>query len=116
MAAPVPDRARASSAENNPPRNPRRVGTTYPFRMTDMACSSIDTSLHTDPPKEARGAGTWHDAHGKSGARHGFCKLYTAQNLAPRKKPTPAGLDFSAGGGGVRNEPNVHTPIDGTSG
>src|SRR5436309_12975905 len=72
-AAPVSNRARARSAENNPPRNPRRVDTAYPFRMSDMAWSSISIhTLHTDPPKQARGmdAGTCHDAHEKYAAHH----------------------------------------------
>src|SRR5437899_12839624 len=42
-AAPGSNRARARSVENNAPRNPRRVDTAYPFRMSDMAWSSIST-------------------------------------------------------------------------
>src|SRR4029453_6763927 len=38
--APESNRARARSAENNAPRNPRRVDTAYPFRMSDMVWSS----------------------------------------------------------------------------
>src|SRR5215471_15825441 len=71
-AAPVSNRARATSAENNPPRNPRRGDTAYPFRMSDMAWSSISigcTPTRQRKPEEWR-AGTCHDAHENSGARH----------------------------------------------
>src|SRR5215813_5430201 len=44
MAAPGSSRARARSAENSAPRKPPRVDTAYPFRMSDMAWSSI--SIH----------------------------------------------------------------------
>jgi hypothetical protein len=37
VAAPGSNRARARSAENNTPRDPRRVDTAYPFRLSDMA-------------------------------------------------------------------------------
>src|SRR5260221_2182545 len=41
VATQVSNRARARSAENNTPRNPRRVHAAYLFRMSDMAWSSI---------------------------------------------------------------------------
>src|SRR5215831_19405994 len=44
MAVPGPSRARARSAENAAPRKPPRLDMAYPFRMSDMAWSSI--SIH----------------------------------------------------------------------
>src|SRR5215467_1210534 len=43
VAAPLSNRARARNAENSKPRKPRRPDTAYPFRMSDMAWSSIST-------------------------------------------------------------------------
>src|SRR5208337_332102 len=42
VATPGSNRERPRSAENNTPRNLRRVDTAYPLRMSDMACLHLE--------------------------------------------------------------------------
>src|SRR5262249_43920080 len=88
-AAPVSNRARARSAENNTPRNPRHVDTAYPFRMSDMAWSSISigcTPTRQRKPEEWR-AGTCHDAPEKTGERNDNLSGPTGVDLLKVKVP-----------------------------
>src|SRR5258708_25403779 len=75
VAGPGSNRARARSAENDTPRNPRRVDTAYPFRMSDMAWSSI--SIHRLHPTIL--AAAWRN-HTDADVRRGSCDQGSGQS------------------------------------